>query len=197
MDVYHGLSNELPKRIDHFRGAKVVTIHDVIFKVYPDDYPRFDRYIYHRRTLNAVKKADAIVCPSAFSANSLNMHYAVSPNKIEIIHPSIQAAFLRRLLSDSPFNVLQASGGYQKNYILCLGDIRPRKPTKVVEAMSLLKSLDIQLVLVGRSSGTYIQSIKSFIQQENLEEKIVWLNKSPPMICHYFFMALRPWFILP
>ena len=42
--------------------------------------------------------------------------------------------------------------------------------------MSLLKSLDIQLVLVGRSSGTYIQSIKSFIQQENLEEKIVWLN---------------------
>ena len=42
--------------------------------------------------------------------------------------------------------------------------------------MSLLKSLDIQLVLVGRPSGNYIHAIKSFIQQENLEEKIVWLN---------------------
>ena len=177
MDVYHGLSNELPKRIDHFRGAKVVTIHDVIFKVYPDDYPRFDRYTYNRRTLNAVKKADAIVCPSAFSANSLNMHYAVSPNKIEIIHPSIQAAFFKEAPERQSIQRFTSQWGIKKNYILCLGDIRPRKnQQRVVEAMSLLKSLDIQLVLVGRSSGTYIQSIKSFIQQENLEEKIVWLN---------------------
>ena len=35
MDVYHGLSNELPKRIDHFKGAKVVTIHDVILRYTP------------------------------------------------------------------------------------------------------------------------------------------------------------------
>ena len=33
MDVYHGLSNELPKRVNHFKEA-VVTIHDVV-KEYP------------------------------------------------------------------------------------------------------------------------------------------------------------------
>ena len=177
MDVYHGLSNELPKRIDHFRGAKVVTIHDVIFKVYPDDYPRFDRYTYNRRTLHAVKKADVIVCPSAFAANSLNMYYRVDPNKIEVIHPSIQSIFFKEAPERQAIQRFTSQRGIKKSYILCVGDIRPRKnQQKVVEAMSLLKSLDIQLVLVGRSSGTYIQSIKSFIQQENLEEKIVWLN---------------------
>ena len=113
IDIYHGLSNELPKRIDHFQGAKVVTIHDVVFKVYPNDFPRFDRYIYHKRTLNAVKKADVIVCPSAFTANSLTMHYAVNPKKIEVVHPSIQSAFFKGLLSRSPFNVSLASGVYK------------------------------------------------------------------------------------
>lgn len=178
IDIYHGLSNELPKRIGHFRGAKVVTIHDVVFKVYPNDFPRFDRYIYHKRTLNAVKKADVIVCPSAFTANSLTMHYAVNPKKIEVVHPSIQSAFFKEAPEPQSIQRFTSQWGIQKPYILCLGDIRPRKnQRKVVEAMSLLKSLDIQLVLVGRSSGTYIQSIKSFIQHENLEEKIVWLNK--------------------
>ena len=178
IDIYHGLSNELPKRIDHFQGAKVVTIHDVVFKVYPNDFPRFDRYIYHKRTLNAVKKADMIVCPSAFTANSLTMHYAVNPKKIEVVHPSIQSAFFKEAPEPQSIQRFTSQWGIQKPYILCLGDIRPRKnQRKVVEAMSLLKSLDIQLVLVGRSSGTYIRSIKSFIQQENLEEKIVWLNK--------------------
>ena len=177
MDVYHGLSNEMPKQIGHFRGAKVVTIHDVIFKVCPEDYPRFDRYMYNKRTLNAVRMADAIVCPSAFSANSLNMHYAVSPNKIEIIHPSIQSAFYKDAPEQQSIQRFTNQWGIKKNYIICLGDIRPRKnQQKVVEAMSLLKSLDIQLVLVGRPSGNYIHAIKSFIQQENLEEKIVWLN---------------------
>lgn len=178
MDVYHGLSNELPKRIDHFRGAKVVTIHDVIFKVYPDDYPRFDRYTYNRRTLHAVKKADVIVCPSAFAANSLNMYYRVDPNKIEVIHPSIQSIFFKEAPERQAIQRFTSQWGIKKSYILCVGDIRPRKnQEKVVEAMRLLKSLDVQLVLVGRSSGMYIQSIKTFIQQENLEEKIVWLNK--------------------
>ena len=177
MDVYHGLSNELPKRINHFRGAKVVTIHDVIFKLYPEDYPRFDRYTYDKRTLNAVKKADVVVCPSTFTANSLNIHYAVNPNKIEIIHPSIQSAFYQKVPDQQSIQRFTSQWGIQKPYILCLGDIRPRKNQyKVVEAMSLLKSLDIQLVLVGRSSGTYIQSIKSFIQKENIVNKVVWLN---------------------
>ncbi len=177
MDVYHGLSNELPKRVNHFKGAKVVTIHDVVFKEYPRDFPRFDRYTYNKRTLNAIHKADMIVCPSAFTANSLTMHYAVNPKKIEVIHPSIQAAFYQEVPEEISIQRFTNQWGIQKPYILCLGDIRPRKnQKKVVEAMRLLKSLDVQLVLVGRSSGKYIQSIKSFIQQENIDDKVVWLN---------------------
>ena len=125
MDVYHGLSNELPKRVNHFKGAKVVTIHDVVLRI-PRDFPRFDRYTYNKRTLNAIRKADMIVYSSAFTANSLTMHYA-NPKKIEVIHPSIQAAFYQDVPEKTSIQRFTNQWGIQKPYILCLGDIRPRK----------------------------------------------------------------------
>jgi hypothetical protein len=35
VDVYHGLSNELPFNINEFKGKKIVTIHDLIFIRFP------------------------------------------------------------------------------------------------------------------------------------------------------------------
>ena len=177
MDIYHGLSNELPKRINKFAGAKIVTIHDVIFKSHPDDFPRFDRYTYHKRTQNAVRSADKIVCPSHFTANALNIYYDVHPERIEIIQPSIQDVFHKNAPTKESVLRFTRQRRIEKPYILCVGDIRHRKnQLNVVKALRLISETDIQLVLVGRSSGSYIQSIKSFIQKEQLSEKVIWLN---------------------
>ena len=46
IDVYHGLSNELPFNISKFQGRKVVTVHDLIFLRYPKLYPLIDGKIY-------------------------------------------------------------------------------------------------------------------------------------------------------
>ena len=48
VEVYHGLSNELPLNIRKAGGVKsVVTIHDLIFLRYPECYPLIDRIIYN------------------------------------------------------------------------------------------------------------------------------------------------------
>ena len=120
MDIYHGLSNELPKRINKFTGAKIVTIHDVIFKSHPDDFPIFDRYTYHKRTQNAVRSADKIVCPSHFTANALNMYYDVHPERIEIIQPSIQDVFHKNAPTKESVLRFTRQRRIEKPYILCV-----------------------------------------------------------------------------
>ena len=45
IDIYHGLSNELPFRLDKYPCKTVVTIHDLIFLRFPQWYPAIDRKI--------------------------------------------------------------------------------------------------------------------------------------------------------
>ena len=47
--------------------------------------------------------------------------------KIEVIHPSIQAAFYQEVPEEISIQRFTNQWGIQKPYILCLGDIRPRK----------------------------------------------------------------------
>ena len=48
LDIYHGLSNELPFTIAKSKVPSVVTIHDVIFRKLPKTYPFLDRQIYSK-----------------------------------------------------------------------------------------------------------------------------------------------------
>ena len=46
INIYHGLSNELPHNINNSGIKSVVTIHDLIFKIYPETYSIGERLIY-------------------------------------------------------------------------------------------------------------------------------------------------------
>jgi hypothetical protein len=46
IEVFHGLSNEMPVGLFHSGIASVVTIHDVAFRTFPDMYHWHDRKIY-------------------------------------------------------------------------------------------------------------------------------------------------------
>ena len=46
IEIFHGLSNELPRDINKTKAVKVVTIHDLIFLKFPHLYKYFDRKIY-------------------------------------------------------------------------------------------------------------------------------------------------------
>ena len=56
IDIFHGLSNELPIAIENTSIKTVVTIHDLIFIRYPHLFKTIDRKIYHSRSaVDAVK----------------------------------------------------------------------------------------------------------------------------------------------
>jgi hypothetical protein len=55
IDVYHGLSHEIPFGIGKKNIKSVVTIHDLIFERYPEQYSKIDIQIYRRKFKYAIK----------------------------------------------------------------------------------------------------------------------------------------------
>jgi hypothetical protein len=64
IDLYHGLSNEIPIGIEKTGIKSVVTIHDLIFERFPDQYNRIDVQIYRKKYRYACKHADKIIAIS-------------------------------------------------------------------------------------------------------------------------------------
>ena len=51
INLYHGLSHEIPAGIQHTGIKSVVTIHDLIFERYPAQYNPIDVFIYRKNFL--------------------------------------------------------------------------------------------------------------------------------------------------
>ncbi len=171
IEVYHGLSNELPKGIEHTRIKTVVTIHDLIFMHYPQNYPWFDRQIYQRKFRSAVTRAHVVIATSEQTKRDLMQYYGTNENKIEVIYQDCDEAFRTRYTAEEKLAVVQK---YQlpKQFILSVGTLEKRK-----NHLTLLKAFKeanlpgIQIVLIGKKADAY-DEINSFIQTNKLGDKV-------------------------
>jgi hypothetical protein len=64
MDIYHGVSNELPLHIERTGVKTVVTVHDIIFERFPETYNFDERYVHRWKIKQAWKVADAVIAIS-------------------------------------------------------------------------------------------------------------------------------------
>ena len=64
VDIYHGVSNELPVNIEHTGIKTVVTVHDIIFERFPKTYHFEERYVHRHKIKQACKYADAVIAIS-------------------------------------------------------------------------------------------------------------------------------------
>jgi glycosyltransferase involved in cell wall biosynthesis len=168
--LYHGLSNELPFNI-HRTGIKtVVTIHDLIFLKHTAQYPFVDRQIYKLKTQYAAKHADKIIAVSRETKADLMHFYKVPEKKIEVIYPSVDAAFQKNVQAD--FSRLEKYSLPVK-YILNVGSFFPRKNhKKLIEAFVIIKDkVEEDLILVG-SNGSIKNEIEAFIAANNLSKRV-------------------------
>jgi len=172
VDLYHGLSNELPFNI-HRSGIKsVVTVHDVIFLKHTEQYPFIDRQFYQLKTEYAVKHANKIIAVSQETKNDLVEFYQVPEGKIEVIYQAVDERFLR---TETPKqkSEIQAKYGLPEKFILNVGSFFPRKNQKtLVEAFSLIQNkVEESLVLIG-SAGSTKREIEQLIDGKNLQGRV-------------------------
>lgn len=175
IQLYHGLSNEIPLGLRRHKIASVVTIHDVIFRRFPDYYPLTDRMIYHQKTKYAVKNADMVIATSRNTADDLVELYKVNPDRIRVVYQPVQKHWYHRPETGRPI---------VSDYLLYISSFTGRKNhSTLIEAFSMIsKQTDAMLVLAG-SSGETLTDCKKFIAHEKLESRIlIYENCSPEVL---------------
>ena len=75
VEVFHGLSHELPIGISKLDIKKIVTMHDLIFRYYAEDNKWLDRKIYHWKWAHACSVADTIIAISEQTKKDLIDYY--------------------------------------------------------------------------------------------------------------------------
>lgn len=179
LDVYHGLSHELPVGLDKTGIQSVVTIHDLIFERFPEQYPWLDRLSYRHKVQHACNKAHCIVAVSAQTKYDLVELYQIPEEKIHVIHLCADPRF-GHTWTQSELDMVRQKYHLPRDYILHVGAFNRRKNhLKLLEAFVLLPTdSDLQMVLVG-GRGSEEQAIERFIGQHDLENRVKILRQVP------------------
>lgn len=169
-DIFHGLSNELPARLDI---PSVVTIHDVAFKTFPDMYHATDRFTYNLKWRHACKTADRIIAISQSTKQDIVRFYGVDPDRIDIVYQPVNRIYYTDGTGACPATLEQYVNG--KPYMLYVGSINSRKNLLgIVKAIELLpEDLRIPLVVIG-DGREYKQKVLEYISAHNLQDAVVF-----------------------
>lgn len=171
LDIYHGLSNELPFGITETKVKTIVTIHDLIFKRFPQWYKPIDVKIYDRKFKYAVQYADKIIAVSQQTANDIVEFYGVSEEKITVIYQNCNPLFYQLL---SPDQILKVKEKFSlpNEYILYVGTIEERKNLhRLIEAMNVA-NIDVPLVAVGKKTQYYYKQVLPLVKSSKKEQFI-------------------------
>ena len=149
VDLFHGLSNELPTNITSAVCKKVVTIHDLIFLRHPETYPAMMRRTLEAKTRKACIESDAIVAVSDWTRRDIVDLYGISPEKIHVIYQSIDPVYFNTV-DDAEVDRIRNVYGISGRYVICVGTIEERKRACVaVDALHFLPD-DVEAVIVGK-----------------------------------------------
>lgn len=150
IQLYHGLSHELPLGLAK-RGIKtVVTMHDLIFKRYPQWYPWWDRQFYDLKWRYSCRHADLILAISKQTKADLIHYYQVPPERIRVLYQACQPSYYNR--RRLPFEPVQQRYQLPEQFLLFVGTLEPRKNLRLLlEAYAYLPDgQQLPLVVVGR-----------------------------------------------
>ena len=177
IDIYHGLSHEIPFSI-HKSGVKsVVTMHDLIFERYPGQYNPIDVQTYRRKARYACQYADKIIAISEQTKQDIIHYYKTPAEKIEVVYQSCDESFAVTH-DESSIRQMKAQYGLPESYFLYVGSIIERKNLMgIIHAMLHLKGdVDLPLVILGGGSS-YKKKVKAFVEQHGMSDRIIWLNE--------------------
>lgn len=168
IDIFHGLSGEIPRGLNKNKIKSVVTIHDLIFLKFPELYKPIDRYIYNKKFKYAVNHADKIVAISEQTKRDIISFYGIPNDRIDVIYQGCHPAF-KQTKSDQEKTTLREKYNLPSNFVLNVGSIEPRK--NAFQIVKAIESIDIPLLIIGKDT-TYSAQIKQYIEQKGLGNRI-------------------------
>ncbi len=151
VELYHGLSHELPIGIQKCGVPSVVTMHDVCYRTFPRMFSATERAIYGVKYRNACKYSDKIIAISQSTKDDVLKYFDVEPEKVEVLYQAINPQFYGSIKPHRAQKIVQQYG-VMGDFMLYVGSINSRK--NLLGIIKAFASLDrghrVPLVVIGR-----------------------------------------------
>lgn len=179
IDLFHGLSNELPLNIRKAGCRSVVTIHDLIFLHYPKYYHLIDRKIYDFKFRLACRNADRVIAVSEFTKREIMKYYGTPEAKIDVVYQGCDPAFAAPV-SKEKLDDVALRYSLPRQFILYVGSIEERKNLMLVAKAitSRPSAFSHKIVAVGKRTP-YVDEIRQYLEANGIADRILFFHKVP------------------
>lgn len=172
LDVFFSPTHYLP----FYTGMpSVVSILDVSYLHFSGLFKKKDLYQLKLWGGYSLKKAKKIITISKSSKNDIIKAYGVLSEKVEVVYPGIKQvlSIKNKVLS---MEELKKKFGVEKNYILFVGTLQPRKNIEnLIKAFSLIKNKNLKLVIVGKKGWMY-EDILNAPKKYEVSDRVKFLD---------------------
>ncbi len=174
----------------------VLTVHDLIFKLYPDYHKRLNLWYLNQAMPLFCRKATALIAVSEATKHDIVTHYGINPARIHVVYEAAAGHFQPQ----PPERVASVRRQYDlpDHFLVHLSTIEPRKNLdRLVDALLLVRQEfpDLHLVLAG-SKGWLYDDFFARIGREGLSEVVRPLGWVPdedlPAILAAADLAVQP-----
>lgn len=133
-----------------YSGPSVATVHDLGYHYFPSAHPWLHRNYLRWSTRHNARRGRRVIADSQATKNDLIRLYRVEAHKIDVIYPGIDPE-IRPETDRLHLQSIREKYGIEKDYLLYLGTLQPRKNLKRLVKAYLVSGVRQQLVLAGRA----------------------------------------------
>jgi glycosyltransferase involved in cell wall biosynthesis len=168
LDLYHGLSHDLPFSLAKLPIKTVVSIHDLINYRYPENYSWADRRLYDLKLKNAVKQADGVIAISEQTKADVVRFLGVPTDRVRVVYQSVSVLYAQRA-SEAAKAAVREQYRLHRPFVLNVSSFNERKnQLQLVHAYARIRtSVDHDLVLVGQG-GRAKARVQAYIDRHQL-----------------------------
>ncbi len=186
----------------------VITIHDIISLLFPENIPFASRMFYSKWMPFSYRKATQIITISDSTKADIQSILKIPEEKITVIPLAVDERFKSPVLKDDVARVKEKLH-LPDRYILHVGTLEPRKNLEfLIEAFAKTleddKNRDLNLVITGKK-GWYFEGLFSKVKKLKLGRKVIFTGyideEDKPALCKgarlFAFPSLYEGFGLP
>jgi len=191
-DIYH---LPCPDVIGPYSGKLIVTIHDLIYKAYPQSHTPQTIELTEKYMQAILGLADKIICISENTRRDLHSFWDYPLEKSCVVCNGVDHAIFYPLSQEERLHAASQLKelGIDKPYVLYVGTIEPRKNlTGLLESFALLKGKKVfqgQLVVAGMK-GWMQERREELIKKLGIDRDVIFTGFiSDDQLCQLYNMA--------
>lgn len=205
-DITHFFNYIVPPFV---HGKKVVTVHDMVYKSFPDTVRGRTKYMLDIGLKRSMKRADLIVTDSEFSKKEIIKYFPQHESRIRVVPCGVDLERFHPCDDPERIPEVKKSLEIEGDYFLYVGTIEPRKNlerliTAYAAFVKKVGSRSPKLVLAG-GKGWLDQGIYSRVEKLGMKENVIFTKYVPsedmnPLMCGalaFVFPSLYEGFGMP